>query len=424
MKIAFYQQNENLLNGRPLLGIEDGNPGIGGGEYETLIISYLLSKRDNGIDCTLITASPDNAYPHKNVGIVKDLDGAFTYCVENGIHVLVINYHLYDVSLTAKYRGKVDLIIWAHCRLQIHSYRQMYHDPGFKRIVCVGREQMDLYRDELAATKTTYIYNYFPIKSKEWYLSKIQQEDNHNVVYMGSFMRWKGFHYLAKAWKSVLEEVPDAQLYVIGGGNLYFSKAKLGPYGIADEAYEREFMPYLTDENGKILPSVHFLGVLGNEKYDVLGKCKVGVPNPCGLDETFCITGIEMQLLGCNVTTIQESAYFETIYSQSSLYKYIKQLPDFVIKRLLEKRDDYNSVYNFISTKFNDEAILKRWEELVLNIDKPFKHPEPSEIHYMNKPLKDKLLKMKQRFPILEKLPPLLYFYKFYYFYIQRILKM
>lgn len=424
MKIAFFQQSNNLLNGKPLLGIEDGNPGIGGGEYETLIISYLLGKRDNGIDCTLITASRDNTYPHNNIAKVKNLNEAFNYCVENSISVLVINYLLYDTSLTSKYRGKVNLIIWAHCRLKIHSYRQMYHDPCVKRIVCVGREQLDLYRDELAATKTTYIYNYFPIKSKDWYLSKIHQENNHNVVYMGSFMRWKGFHFLAKAWKSVLKEVPDAQLYVIGGGTLYIANAKLGPYGIADAAYEQEFMPYLTDEDGRILPSVHFLGVLGNDKYEVLGKCKVGVPNPCGLDETFCITGIEMQLLGCNVTTIRESAFFETIYNQSSLYKYIKQLSSFIVKRLQEKRDNYDSIYKFISTKFNNDAILKRWENLILNIDKPFKHPAPSEIHYMNKPLKDEILKMKLRFPILERLPPLLYFYKFYYFYIQKILKM
>lgn len=63
-----------------------------------------------------------------------------------------------------------------------------------------------------------------------------------------------------------IKKVPQAQLYVIGGGNLYNRNAVMGKYGIATQEYENEFMPYITDDDGKILPSVHFCGILGKEK--------------------------------------------------------------------------------------------------------------------------------------------------------------
>ena len=63
---------------------------------------------------------------------------------------------------------------------------------------------------------------------------------------------------------------------------MYNKNTKLGKWGIAEENYEKVFMPYLLDKNGKILSSVTFYGKTVNEKYEILGKTKVGVPNPGG----------------------------------------------------------------------------------------------------------------------------------------------
>lgn len=42
--------------------------------------------------------------------------------------------------------------------------------------------------------------------------------DTKKVVYSGALIKQKGFHILAKAWKNILKAVPDAELYVLGGG--------------------------------------------------------------------------------------------------------------------------------------------------------------------------------------------------------------
>lgn len=78
---------------------------------------------------------------------------------------------------------------------------------------------------------------------------------------------------------------------------------------------------------------------------------------------------------------------------------------------------------NFISTKFNNNRILKEWEYLILNIDSRFVHSQHSNIKYQVKPLKDFLLRLKTFFPILSHLPPVLWIYKFYYYYILKIFK-
>ena len=268
---------------------------------------------------------------------------------------------------------------------------------------------MELYRDHIATCKSTYIYNVFPFKNKEYYASKINNSDNHNVVYMGNITKEKGFHVLAKAWKKVLKEIPDAQLYVIGSGNLYNSKIKLGRYGIAEESYEKIFMRFLTDKNGLLLPSVHFLGLLKKEKYDIMGKCKVGVPNPTGKTETFCICGIEMQLMGCNITTIQHSAYYDTIYNKKYLYKYENQLASYIVKRLNAPSDNYDELYNFITTNFGTKNI-ERWENIINNIDISIVE-NISQYNYQFKSLKDKLFKLKCKYSILKVLPCIEQFY-------------
>ena len=74
-------------------------------------------------------------------------------------------------------------------------------------------------------------------------------------------------------------------------------------------------MKHITNDN-QVLPSVHFLGVLGEEKNDLLLKCRVGVPNPSGNTETFGFTAIEMQSMGCNITTMKCSGYLDTVFTK------------------------------------------------------------------------------------------------------------
>ena len=80
-------------------------------------------------------------------------------------------------------------------------------------------------------------------------------------------------------------------------------------------------MSYLTNEKGEVLPSVHFLGILKEEKLGVMGKCKVAVPNPTGVSECLPITAMEMQLAGCSIATVLHPAYLDTVFNKSYLYR-------------------------------------------------------------------------------------------------------
>ncbi len=402
MKVAFFIDNPNMPD-RDYSRILEGNPGIGGTEYEALLVSYLLEIRQNDIVPTLIVNN-HRVFPQKNVAVVGNLEDAFSYCIENNIETIVIDIKSYDYS-TIKQKGeKLSIVIWAANQPSDKILHEISITDNIKKIVCCGREEMELYRDHMATVKSTYIYNFFPFKPIEYYKRIISNRENHNVVYMGSITPNKGFHELAKAWKDVCIKVPDAQLYVIGGGNLYDSNKKLGKYGIADDSYEREFINFVTDQNGEILPSVHFLGVLSEEKYEVMGKCKVGVPNPTGVSETFCICGIEMQLMGCNITTIYHPAYLDTIYNKRYLYKSTDSLSEYLVTRLLEPSDDYEKIYEFLTNKFGIETNMAKWEKILGDLDTPIIEPI-SEYNYNFKKLKDILFNIKSRCAFLENLP-------------------
>lgn len=413
MNIAFYQNN-GRLRVSDFSDIMQGNPGIGGTEYEFVLVSYLLDRRDNGLDVTLLTCM-EGTYPHSNVVYVEDdIVGACRVCQQRGIDVLVMNQAEFDKERLDDAVGGLSIVLWAHNDIQTMRMKEMRETAYVKRVVYCGREFMELYRDNLLSLKSSYAYNIFPIKDKQWYMERMGDKKNHNVVYMGHIGRWKCFHVLCMAWKDVLKAVPDAQLYVIGGGNLYDRSKTLGRYNIAEEEYEKWFVPYISDEKGNILPSVHFMGVLGSEKFEVMGRCKVGVPNPLGHTETFCICGIEMQLMGCSLTTLRHHAYLDTCYNHSYLYEDGRDLAKYIVKRLRSKPDSYDDLYRFIADKFSVEKTLGRWERILSNVDDVKMEPI-SRIWYHSKWLKDIFLRLKRWFPKLEKLPPVDRLYVRYY---------
>ena len=239
----------------------------------------------------------------------------------------------------------------------------------------------------------------------------MQNRDSHNVVYMGCLIEEKGFHVLAKAWKKILEQVPDAQLYVIGNGRLYDKDAPLGKYGQASPEYENMFMPYVTDVEGNVLESVHFMGVMGNEKYDIISKCKVGVPNPNSTPETFCISGVEMQLYGAIVTAPFIPAFIDTFANHKYIYRHASDLTQYVVSALLSQ-NDYDKTYAFISNQFGIETNITRWEMLFngnLQI-------EPISCYrYRFKGLKNIMLYLKRILPMLNRIPIIEKWYNAYY---------
>lgn len=267
------------------------------------------------------------------------------------------------------------IIIHGHNFFSTKDLNYCAKNNQIARLVCVGFEQMDLYRDHHAFKKMTTIYNgtdFDNIKAQSKNMTPFSRRPPH-VTYIGNIVRQKGFHILARAWPQILTNYPDAVLNVIGSGKLYDRHAEMGEYGFAETTYEKTFMPYLTDNNGQILPSVKFWGILGKEKNEILQKTRVGVPNPSGRSETFGNGAVEMQAFGALVTTIQCPGYLDTVCrSTGILYPRSKhqekKLAEAVLSLLNRTENRYDEVMQFLESNFSIDKITGEWHQLLTDI--------------------------------------------------------
>ena len=112
--------------------------------------------------------------------------------------------------------------MWSHNYESIIGSKYASGCKFLKRNLCVGKEQYDRLRDHKVFEKSAYIYNcldFSPYKSRDIKKKNI-------VTFIGGLRVTKGFHILAKVWKEVVKEVPDAELHVMGGLN-YMMKMHL-----------------------------------------------------------------------------------------------------------------------------------------------------------------------------------------------------
>ena len=378
LKVAFFLNNEDFNSDRDFSDILGGNPGIGGSEYMILLISYLLTIRNNGIQVRLYTSKKGIFHPAMEIIAIGDMESAAQHASKDGYERFVFD-HKRISWYKNPFQGlspKLKLIPWCHCFAFTRELHIMCKNPNLGRIVYVGKETNDLMRDDISFLKSDYIFNCVHLDERRILQAKQSPNKNrsHIVVYMGSLVPLKTFHVLAEMWPRVLRRVPDAQLYVIGSGKVYGDKTKLGKYGIAEESYEDVFMPYLTSDK-KVFESVHFMGSLGEEKNDILLKAKVGVPNPTGRSETFCICAVEMQAMGCSVTAMEAPGYYDTIYNGIISHNR-KQLEDNIVSLLLNNSPkEYEDTLSYIKNNFSESQIAMEWERLLSSNLDDYLHP-------------------------------------------------
>lgn len=264
-KVAFYFDNSRISQ-VDCRDIESGNPGIGGTEYLFLLISTLLTKSNNDIDITVFNTSKGCVPECLEVQIFNSINDAYVYADSNDYDYFVFRPQIgetFEEKLKSSYfHGKTKLIPWCHNFLTYKQLSLYSKSDMIARIICVGREQMDLYMDLPAYNKSDYIYNCFDIDEDT--IAAVRNnsfsERKNIVTYIGSIVPAKGFHILAKAWPEIEKSIPDAQLYIIGSGQLYDRDAVMGSFNIAENTYESMFMRYLT--NGEKLKITYILWVL------------------------------------------------------------------------------------------------------------------------------------------------------------------
>ena len=374
-----------LLNDIGFSGIDlsnpwTGNPGIGGTQYCFVMLGKALVEASEYEVVCFHYNDTNNLDSKIESVIVKNEKDAIQEASKCNIDVFILKSPTDPIVYDEIEKRKLKTISWAHNYILDRNLELHKRTQYIKRVVFVGKQEYDRYIDDDIINKSDYIFNMFKSNNEHQ-----RKESVSNIVtYTGSLVKQKGFHILAEVWKDILKKVPDAQLYVIGSGSLYNSNEKLGSYGIAAESYEKMFMPFLVDEKGQILSSVHFMGKMGAEKSKVYEMTKVGVMNPSARTETFGLSAVEMNEFGIPVCTEGKNGLPDTVVNgHTGLLSHGKRaLENNIVKLLKDTKYNLwlgNQGKEFIK-KFEPGVIAQEWikeiEDVYLDKKVSYKKPE------------------------------------------------
>lgn len=363
MKIAFYFDDPYLTPAdysQPQLG----NPGIGGTQYCFLLLMYHLRLIKSAYELTVYHYS-DSVFP-TGVSCVKIRN--FSQCLQLAElakqDFLIMAQTSQKTIWEAIENSSQKVIFWGHNFYYTDLCRWVSRTPQVVANVFVGKQQYDYYLDHPIIRKSTLIYNMIADPSA----SCQRHNDSQTVVYMGALIPAKGFHLLARMWKSILQEVPEAKLKVLGSGKMYNSNLPLGKLGIAEKSYEESFLPFLTDERGQLLDSVEFLGILNKEKYNLFLNASVGVVNPSMHRETFGMGIVEMATAKLPCVTRRNTGHIDTLENGETgfLCRSSREIKDKIVYLL--KHPDQNERLGECTKKnvqrFFPNLIVPQWIQL------------------------------------------------------------
>jgi len=311
MKIAFYVPNQHLKKinfSTP----EDGNPGTGAAEYLHVALPYFIS--DDKYIASIIAHNVKNMPGSIESIKCESITEAAQIAKNNEVDIFVFRPRIHEESNILDLIETLKLPSIGRAALTpsaVHQ-RKMAKTSYFKALVAVGSQQYESMIDSPVAFKLTYINN--GISPNACIKFSNIKKNKKLVTYMGAIVPQKGLHVLARVWPEVLKQHPDAELRVIGSSTIYNENLKVGSLGIADEAYENEYLiPYLCDKNGKLHKSVTFLGALGSDKFKHISEALIGIANPTGQTETCCVSAVEMSACSTAVVTGSYYALLETV---------------------------------------------------------------------------------------------------------------
>lgn len=382
IKVALYLENKNIVN-IDLSKPYEGNPGIGGTEFMFVSMPYYYKEIISDDVEFIYYASNINSL-HKKFDAVQ-VDSCYDAFIKSTMDQCdIFIWRPVDNEDHWKIIDNMDnftmpVVAWVHNTLPQKMLDALADRKNLKRYITVSQEQLDILRQHQIINKTSVIFNGFDINTV---LAKpFIEKDINMVVYTGSLIPAKGFGLLARAWKQILKEHPFAQLYVIGSGKLYNRNKAMGLWGVADEDFESsEIRPFLSDENGDICPSVHFLGVLGKEKNEYLSKAIVGVVNPSALTENCPGSALEFQASKTPVVSRADWGLLDTVVNKKTglLGETDQDLIDNILYFLNNPEVSYSygeAGRKFVNEKFTFSNIVHDWKNLFTQIltEKPNK---------------------------------------------------
>ncbi len=356
MKVCFWIKCTN----KPLNidQVEKGNPGIGGTEYLILLVAYEIQKRLEDIQVTLYTNNKNLEGASLVIKYTEKADSMVIAAVNDEQDILVFTQgNVDDQFYDTINKTNLKAIAWVHNYLTYNDYNKIVKSMNIKKVVFVGQQLYDHYIDDKIIEKSLYIFNCVPE------LEPCKRENDANsVVFCGGLIHQKGFWLLAKSWKKIVHSCPDAHLYVLGGG-LY------------KDVNEEKYIKYVTDNQGKVLDSVSFEGLIGADRKKYYEQCAVGVANPTGKTETFCLSAVEFEQQGIPVVTYNGYGLLDTVKEGLSGYRIRgwRKLSQKVIELL--KNGEKNKIMGengikYVKEHFTVELIVPEWDKLFKIVNK------------------------------------------------------
>lgn len=342
-----------------------GNPSVGGTEFNFVALAHELATRDLA-RVTLVHRNRANIYPKTlSVVAIDDYPGGLRELLSRAgpLDCIVVRGHdsLPSAGVINSIPYSIPVIAWTHNHLRSSTLSYFATCKQIKRIVYVGREQCALAAGAPCYYKSTYIQNglYVPPPSKVAKQSR--------AVYVGHLVPEKGFHRLARLWPRIRRACPTAELDVIGSSRAYRPDEQLGPLRVASRSYESLILRYLRNDPAKY--GVTFHGMMGTEKYGVMSRAMVGLPNPTGFTE--CCPGSVLEMSGCQaaVVAMRQWGMCDTVLDQVSGFlcrddsEYVDRVVSLFANPSMAQSMGVAG-QRFVSESFSYEVVCEQWKQL------------------------------------------------------------
>jgi glycosyltransferase involved in cell wall biosynthesis len=309
MRLAFFLDNRGIAGLGPLPDPGLGNPGIGGTEYAFLAVVRLL--QGSPLQPLLLLTAPQTVegVPPEAVRSVQNLAQALEQAA--GCEGLVFRPGFATAAdWAALVRSPLPLLPWLH-NLGCDQQGRYEALAAVDRWLLVSGAQLDAFRHSRLAQRAVVLPNPVAVPPAQRLPRSLElTRAATDLAYVGALTPFKGFDRLARQWAAIASACPEARLRVFGGADLYGEREGSG----ALTPYERHCRQLL--EQGGSSDRVVFEGSCGLERYATLESVALGVVNPSGRDETFCLAAAEFSACGIPVLAPRRHALIQTVLDQ------------------------------------------------------------------------------------------------------------
>lgn len=364
MRIAFFLDNRQIASRGSLTDPRRGNPGIGGTEFAFLAIVAQLAMEANVEPFLLLTAPQViEGLPPACISVVPSLSEALTLAVDRSALAFVFRPGLADQSdWFALENSPIHLIAWLH-NLGVHNQARYESLPRLWCWVMVSGAQLDYFRHSRLSAKAVVISNPVAVPTlcdnKRTLEQALYAKD---LAYVGAITPFKAFDRLARQWPLIASACPETRLRVFGSANLYG-----GESAAPLSSYEEYCLTLL--KRGGFADRVKFEGRCGLERFDALQTVAVGVVNPSGWDETFCLSAAEFSASGLPVVAPRRHALVQTVLDGKTglLVNNDRQLAEACIELISDPKRAFamgQSGRKFALTHFSVSSAANAWRDL------------------------------------------------------------